>query len=190
MKLDKRKLALFLNLVIILSLIFAVSAQAAMTELVVTKITQAKTNWCWAAAAEMAGKYKYSSSTRTQTDAVIYKKGSSSVNEVGDVYETEDATEYITYDNYGLSATLPFFPWSFNKVKSSIDKGYPVIALVRGGGTGHYYVIRGYDGSTNEIALNDPWDGTRKVVTWSDFDSGNWTDSRPYTWTVYFNNAN
>jgi hypothetical protein len=80
--------------------------------------------------------------------------------------------------------------WNFSKVKSSIDKTYPVIALVEGGGTGHYYVIRGYDPSTDEIVLNDPWDAARKVVTWSNFTSGNWSDSRKYTWTVFFDNAN
>lgn len=186
MKKLAKRLTLCLSLVLAISILWALPAQAAMTELVVTKIQQSKSNWCWAAAAEMAGKYKYSSSTRTQTDVVTKIKGSATVNEPGSIYETANSTEYVTYDNYGLSATLPLFRWNFSKVKTSIDNGYPVIPLVNDGNTGHYYVIRGYDPDTEEIAVNDPWDGSRKVVTWSNFDSGNWSESRPHKYTVYF----
>ena len=163
----------------------AFPSQAAMTELVVPRIQQVKSNWCWAAAAEMAGKYKYSSSTRTQSNIVAYIKGSSTNNDTGSIFETANATEYVTYNNYGLSATW-FIRWDFSKVKTSIDNGYPVIPLVNDGNSGHYYVIRGYDSQTGEIAVNDPWDGSRKVVTWSNFDSGNWSESRPHKYTVYF----
>ena len=186
----KRLKRLTLCLALAISIIWALPVQAAMTELVVTKIQQSKSNWCWAAAAEMAGKYKYSSSTRTQSDVVAKIKGSADVNEAGSIYETAESTEYVTYDNYGLSATLPFFRWNFTKVKTSINNGYPVIPLVNDGNTGHYYVIRGYDPVTDEIAVNDPWDGSRKVVTWSNFDSGNWSDSRPHKYTVYFDDYN
>ena len=75
-------------------------------------------------------------------------------------------------------------------MKTSIDNGYPVIPLVNDGNSGHYYVIRGYDPDTEEIAVNDPWDGSRKVVTWSNFDSGNWSESRPHKYTVYFDDYN
>jgi len=175
-----------LSLLLAFSFLWVVPANAAMTELVVPKIQQAKSQWCWAAAAEMAGKYKYSSSTRTQWDVVEAIKGDDTINEPGDIYETANATEFVTYDNYGVSATIIFFPWNFSKVKKSIDNGYPVIPLVNNGTTGHYYVIRGYDPDTEEIAVNDPWDGERKIVSWSNFDSGNWSDSRPHKYTVYF----
>jgi hypothetical protein len=52
---------------------------------------------------------------------------------------------------------------------TSIDNGYPVIPLVNDGSSGHYYVIRGYDASTDRIAVNDPWDGTRYTCVWSEF---------------------
>lgn len=185
MKKHAKRFTLCLSLVLAISILWALPAQAAMTELVVTKIQQTKSNWCWAAAAEMAGKYKYSTSTRTQSDVVAKIKGDSTINEPGSIYETANSTEYVTYDNYGVSTTL-LFPWDFSKVKESIDNGYPVIPLVNDGTTGHYYVIRGYDPDTEEIAVNDPWDGERKVVTWSNFDSGNWSDSRPHKYTVYF----
>ncbi|HBT86335.1 MAG TPA: hypothetical protein DEB12_10580 [Porphyromonadaceae bacterium] len=84
------------------------------------------------------------------------------------MYETADATEYVTNDTYGLSATL-LIKWNWNKVMTSIDNGYPVIPLVNDGSSGHYYVIRGYDASTDRIAVNDPWDGTRYTCVWSEF---------------------
>lgn len=74
MKHFTRKFTLCISLALVLATFFSLPAQAAMTELVVSKIQQTKSNWCWAAAAEMAGKYKYSSSTRTQSDVVAYSR--------------------------------------------------------------------------------------------------------------------
>ncbi len=174
-----------LAIMLIMTLSLTITSYASMTELVVPEIMQSKDQWCWAAAAEMAGKYKYSSSSRTQDDIVAYIKGSSSINKPGSIFETADSIEYVTYDNYDVTSTW-FSSWSFSKVKTSIDNGYPVVPLVNDGNSGHFYVIRGYDDSTDEIALNDPWDGSRKVVKWNDFDSGDWSDSRPHKHTVYF----
>ena len=185
----KGKKIVSLLMIGILVACFSMTAFASFEELNVPKYTQEKSMWCWAAAAQMAGKYKYSTSDATQTDIVTYVKGSA-VNNEGSIFETANATEYVTNNTYGLS-TAWISKWGWDKVKTSIDNGYPVIALVDGGGSGHYYVIRGYDASTNKIALNDPWDGERKTCSWDDFNDGSWGDeSRPYKYTVYFDNYN
>ena len=170
---------------------FSVDSKA-MVLLNVQSATQLKSNWCWAACALMAGRYKVPSTMVNQNSIVQYIKGSSTNNDPGSIYETESATEYVTNNTYTLSSTVIFFPLSFAQIKTSISNLYPVIALVRGSGTGHYYVIRGYDEaySTQEVYLIDPRDGEHITVSWSDFTSGNWADPRPYKFAVYFNNYN
>lgn len=167
------------------------TALAAFTELAVPRYKQQKSNWCWAAAAEMAGKFKYSSSTVTQADIVTEIKGSSTVNDAGSISETAESIEYVTNDYYGASSTN-LFRWGWNKVKTSIGNNYPVVPLVNDGNTGHYYVIVGYNSADSSIAVNDPWDGQRYECTWADFDAGDtsngWKDSRPHVYTVYYDN--
>ncbi len=166
---------------------------AAFTELAVPLYTQQKSNWCWAAAAEMAGKFKYSSSTVTQADIVAKIKGDSSLNKPGKTSETAESIEYVTGGYYGASHTI-LSRWGFDKVKTSIDNSYPVVPLVNDGNTGHYYVIVGYNPTDDSIAVNNPGDGQRYECTWADFDAGNtsngWRDSRPHKYTVYFDNWN
>ena len=172
-------------IVLILTSYMSIPTFAAFKELNVPNYKQEKSQWCWATAAQMAGRYKYSVSSLSQTDIVKHVKGSDA-NETGTIWETENATEYVTNNTCELSATF-FIRWNWDKIKTSIDNGYPVIPLVRNLSTGHYYVIRGYDEKNKKIAVNDPWDGTRYTCTWSDFDSGNWShDSRPHKFTVYF----
>lgn len=166
---------------------------AAFTELAVPLYKQQKSNWCWAAAAEMAGKFKYSSSTVTQADIVAKIKGNSTVNEAGSTSETAKSIEYVTGGYYGASSTI-LFRWGWDKVKTSIDNNYPVVPLVNDGSSGHYYVIVGYNSTDASIAVNDPWDGQRYECTWADFDAGDtsngWKESRPHKYTVYYDNWN
>lgn len=148
---------------------------------------QQKSNWCWAAAALMAGEYKYSASTATQPKIVAHVKGNSTINETASIFETVDATEYVTNDTIELSTTLTS-PWSFSQVKTSIEHGFPVIPLaVKGLVNGHFYVIIGCNSSTNQIKLIDPLNGIAYTCNWSDFNNGTWSrDSRPHSFTVYF----
>lgn len=63
----------------------------------VSIVKQAKSNWCWAACAEMFGKSVYSSSARTQYDIVRYVKGSE-VNKTANVSECLTACQYASYN--------------------------------------------------------------------------------------------
>ena len=158
----------------------------AMKELDVVGCVQQQSQWCWAAAAQMAGRYKYSESTVVQGQIVAHVKGSSSINEPASIFETGNATEYVTNDTMELSSTL-LVKWDWEHVTLSIDNDYPVIALVNGGGNGHYYVICGYDSTTERIMVIDPGSGTRLTCSWEDFNDGTWShDSRPHKYTIYF----
>ena len=53
-------------------------------------------------------------------------------------------------------------PADLNKIKSEIDKGYPVIAEVRLSGYQHFVVITGYSGSI--FYINDPWYGDKFTI--------------------------
>lgn len=185
-----RRIMIAVMVVLVVMCNLNITAFAAFEELNVPQYTQENTNWCWVAAAQMAGKYKYSASTRTQTQIVEYITGSSTMNDPGTIWQTANATEYVTNNTYNLSAAL-LSTWSWEKIKTSIDNGYPVIALVRSNGSGHYYVIRGYDPTTNKIAVNDPADGTRYTCAWEEFCEGTWNhESRAYHSTVYFSDYN
>lgn len=173
-------------LTLIMSFVSAESVSAAIKELAVPIYQQENSNWCWAAAARMFGKYKYPASTRNQAQIVAYIKGNSSVNEPADILEMVRAAEYVTNNTMECSTTL-LFNWGWSDIKVSIDNNYPAIALVNGGGSGHYYVIRGYDPVTKEIVVNDPGRGRRFVVQWEDFRDGCWDyDTRPYKYTIYY----
>ena len=169
----------------ICSSITAVQAASSRTTLPVPIYQQEKTNWCWAAAARMAGVYKYWTTSVTQSEIVGFIKGSSNINEPGDIFET---AESITYVTKGLYSALTAGQWPMSNIEHSIDNDYPVVPLVNDGNTGHYYVICGYNSS--KIVLNDPWTGTQKTCNWSDFAKGNtssgWSDNRPYVYTVHF----
>ena len=181
-----KKVFLIVSMMLVMSFLTTESAAAAIKELDVPIYAQEKSKWCWAAAARMAGKYKYPNSTRNQGQIVAYIKGNSGVNEEASIFETVKATEYVTNNTIELSTTL-LFNWSWSDIKVSIDNNYPAIALVNKDGSGHYYVIRGYDSVTKEIVVNDPWLGRRYVVSWEEFKNGGWNDeTRPYKYTVYF----
>ena len=174
----------YMMFTIILLLSVSISVYA-ITTLSVPFYKQEKSNWCWAACARMVGKYYVPSSTKTQTQIVVEVKGSA-LNEAGTLGEIAQATSYVT--NYGLTGDISFSTMSFNVVKSYINGNDPIQALVRGGGSGHYYVIYGYNVSsgTNYLYLINPGDGHGKYVSYSDFKAGNWTETRPWKYSVSY----
>lgn len=181
-----KKIFFVVIMTVVMSLVSTQTAFAAIKELGVPIYTQEKSQWCWAAAARMAGKYRYPSSTVNQGQIVAHVKGSSAVNEAASIFEIVDAAEYVTNDTMEFSTTL-LFNWDWSDIMVSINNNYPAIALVYGDGNGHYYVIRGYDSTANTVIVNDPWYGKRFVVPWEDFKAGGWNDeTRPYKYTIYF----
>ncbi len=158
----------------------------AITTLSVPHYQQEKSNWCWAAAARMVGKYKTPASTKTQTQIVTYVKGSPTDNTPGSLLEIVSATEYAS--NFAITGGIYFFTLSFANIKNRINGNMPIQPLVRGNGTGHYYVIYGYHSSSsgNYVYLIDPGDALGKYVSYNDFKNGTWTETRPWKETVTF----
>lgn len=154
-----------------------------ITSVHIVFVKQEKTNWCWAATAQMTGKCVYPSSNVTQTQIVVHVKGED-VNKPANPNETADGTMYATNDTTSFSGELGAM--SFRSVKNCINKGRPVQPLVNNGVTGHYYVIYGYNEASNGdyLYIADPWDGYGKYVSYLDFVNGTWSDTRPWLASV------
>lgn len=108
------------------------------------------------------------------------------VNDTGSIAEVADAIFYASNGNLHIStATAAQFPLA--NIKGAIDKSNPVTALVNKNGSGHYYVVRGYNGST--LLLNDPLplnSGKKVSCTYTAFCDGSWSgDSRPYAYACH-----
>lgn len=185
----KRKFVCLIIVVLMTCLLIPLPANA-LCMLNVPQITQLNSNWCWAACALMTGKFLYPNTMQSQASTVAYIKGSSSNNDPGSIFETADAVFYVTNGTYYYVTTL-LIPLNFNQIKTSINNSYPVIALVRNSGSGHYYVIRGYDTyPSNMVHLIDPWTGNPVSVNWNNFVNGTWSETRPYKYTVYYSGYN
>ena len=159
-------------------------SNALAVELNVPLYGQEKSNWCWVASSQMVAGYKGYRS-KTQTQICTYVKGGA-VNDSGSIAEVADAIFYASNGNLHIStATAAQFPLA--NIKSAIDKSNPVTALVNKSGSGHYYVIRGYNGST--LLLNDPLplnSGKRVSCTYTAFCNGSWSgDNRPYAYACH-----
>lgn len=189
MKNKYRHLASAILSTIILIAFLVSTAYAAYAELSVPRYQQEKSSWCWAAAARMAADYVYGGTIPSQTQIVTYIKGSA-VNEAGSISETAASIEYATGGTKSASYTSAGSPWTYQKVKTSIDNLRPVVPLVNDGTSGHYYVICGYEASTMRIAVINPGNATRYTCSWEDFCAGDtesgWRDSRPHRYTVFF----
>ena len=84
----KNFLSVFLAVFIFsLSLCLNVNAASQYIGVSITTVIQAKSNWCWAACAQMGAKNAYSSSTRDRYDIVHY------------IFDNES----VYYPNYGAS---------------------------------------------------------------------------------------
>lgn len=192
MKIRKRGLQIILMLTVILQ-IFCLTVSAVAISvypdvtLNVPIYTQEKDQWCWVAAAKMAGTYKYPSTTVTQTQIANYIKGIFFNNKPGSIDETADAINYVTNNTYAATTDEV---WGFNKVRTSLHRDYPIVPLVNDGSSGHYYVICGIIETPAKIILNDPWTGRQTSCYFSHFymggDGTSWYETRPYAYTVCF----
>lgn len=155
-------------------------------------VVQAKSNWCWAACAEVCGKNVYPSSTRTQYSVVTFIK-ESTINEAGTLDESARGSQYVAYNNKTYSYT--YSTWNFSQIVNSLKNGYAVQAGAGyySGGLrtgGHMVVIYGTQfidnssGLLNYIDYFDPWDGTRHHCLFSEFCNGNY-NNRIYDQTVF-----
>ena len=96
---------------------YAYALAQPMDMLDVTFVHQAKSQWCWAACAEMVGKYLYPQSDRDQwdvVDEVIFDLFEQYPNKAGSLKNGKDGTEYVTYDNFSctIDNTVSDITWS------------------------------------------------------------------------------
>lgn len=171
-----------------------VLAEAKGIKLSYNMVKQEKTNWCWAASAENSVRYEMSN-PRTQKSAVNKLKGTSKnayPNVGGTLSDIKKAAEYISRntESYFNSSLSRSSVKSFDFLKKEVSSGNVTI-LVGGyynGSTrngGHAVTMIGYDvtGGKNYLQIYDPWDGTIKKCTYSNFKSG--FGNRQYDGTVW-----
>jgi hypothetical protein len=175
----KRKMAIGLLLTFAIALSMGISALAASVTLSVARVEQAKDNWCWAASAEMIGKYKFSTATKTQWDVVTDRKGAGYPDVTGDASDVSAGISLVTNNNYSASYGSTR---TFAKHKEYIDDGNPLACrmgwLNASGnlnGNGHYLVVSAYESTTSvsKIKLIDPSAGNSSAsYNYSDLVAG------------------
>jgi hypothetical protein len=166
------------------------SVHAYTTELSINVVKQAKTNWCWAATAEMAGGRIYGNSNRTQTDVVSHVKGSSLPNNAGTLAEGKDGSEYMCYDSSLFTFKYSNTPFTITQIRTAINSAYPIQASIGyySGSTrtgGHRVVICGVDSSESRLQYINPWDGTSHWVTLATFKTGLLATGSKYDGTLF-----
>lgn len=159
-------------------------------------VTQAKSEWCWAACAEIAGKAVYPSSSRDQYDVVKYLKGTDSnpyPNSPGSIQNSATGSEYVAYNTEDFTSKAS--KWNFSQIATSLSHGYPVQAGAgyytgstrRGGHVVVIYMTQFIDtsaGTETYIDYFDPWDGTSHHCTLDAFSDGSY-NGRKYDQTIY-----
>lgn len=122
--------------------------------LTVTKYSQEKSNWCWAACAKMLGKY-YTGNAISQSNIVAYTQGSSSGNSVATGTEIKKAITYATSSTVTFSGVQ-----SYATMENKIYVGEKPFAITikKENGYGHLNVVNGINGlvASEQINLIDP----------------------------------
>ena len=148
------------------------------TRLAVPRISQNKTNWCWAASSLMVGKYINPSSKKTQSNIVSYVKGSI-VNDGGSDYEIERAIEFVC----SADAIANYSNLSANNCEDKLMNYKPIVMHMSwfGKDMGHAITCFEYDRDNNHtFSFHDPWGNTndysvryRDLVTSANLPTGN-----------------
>lgn len=136
-----------------LFLLFSLSLTARAAQLNVTRYKQVKSNWCWAACAQMIGHYfGYS---YDQYDINLSVKGNTTNNQSASLDEVTNAVNYATgHDfNYGLFSSLERFQLDD---EINVDEIPLIMRMQWNSGGGHVLVLCGVTG--NNLTLIDPWE--------------------------------
>ncbi len=138
-----------------------------------TRYRQEKTNWCWAASAQSSAKHMVSSA-KTQTDAVVFVKGSN-VNEGGTIFETARAANYFTNNKYVYTGYERKFSYVLFKAQIMANQ-IPIVFMGKYKYTirvrGHAVTVHAlYQGNKNEIILTyyDPWEDRDFQISYDNF---------------------
>ncbi len=158
----RRSMNKLISVTLMFVLLFSFTTQvfAATKTLSVTRVTQSKDKWCWAACSEMIGTYKNSNSTRDQWDVVAYVKDSSYPNKTATSSEIEKGIKYASVDKVTYQTSSS--PLSFSTTQSNIDSSNPIVVwMTWNNGEGHVVVCSGYQtsGKDEYLYLLDPASG-------------------------------
>jgi hypothetical protein len=145
--------------------------------LLIPKVKQKYSNWCWAASAQMVGRWSVpTNSSRTQTDAVIYTYGAP-VNYTATATQTKNAATYVA-KNY--ATFIPLTNMSLASIKNVVNSfNNPLIAgciNYNNAGYGHMVVIHGVD-TSNNLLICDPATGTSRYITYSTLQSYSYVET-------------
>lgn len=145
----------------------------------VTPVIQAKSNWCWAACAEMCGKTISPSSKLTQSDVVKYIKGDT-VNESGKILECTNGCTYVA-----LSKKKFIFGYiDFSVISNRTSRKEALVAYGEAtlGSVGHAFLIRGSqfidndEGTQYNIDYINPSNGNNYHCSYESFCNGSYNN--------------
>ncbi len=181
------KTCAFLSVMVIT--VGAITTNASANILRTKSVQQAKSNWCWAAVAEMASDWENSFAGKTQWDIVKHVKGTSLnpyPNYAGSLNDSVQGSEYAT--NNVATYNFVNYSWSLESIRTMLQTytnpicagcGY-YVGGVRNGG--HMLLIHGIDDSST-LYICDPATGTSQWVSYSYFKDG--YGGRKYDQTVF-----
>lgn len=124
-------------------------AEPAAASLSITRVQQAKSNWCWAACAEMVStKLKYN----IKQNSIVTKIKGSEVNEGASDSEITNALKYAVNYSYQVDC---YDPYSYSKIQNNIARGLPIVMKMKwNSGGAHALVINGYTSNQNLILID------------------------------------
>jgi hypothetical protein len=199
------------------NLALTLGTTATWLQLNVPNIAQQKPLWCWAASAEMLGKWTTwvdsifdTQTSRTQVDAVraIFHGGDTSITWAGltnsgaSDLQTAQAVNFITSGNLnsGRFTASRVNAYSLAQIDSQVFEYHRGVEIgISGLGGGHIIVIKGIRRSDGTITLNDPWNtanqnqtggvGIARSVQYNDLTVNGYlpSDSRTYQMTIVQN---
>ena len=136
--------------------VFYTSGRLKKLEENITRQSQQKTNWCWAACASMTGEY-ITGTRKAQSSIVTYVKGTP-INEGAIVPESVSAANFACSDSKSWNY-VDVADFSFQNAVSILNDQETFEIRYRWySGGGHILVCAGYDLENQRLRLVDPWE--------------------------------
>jgi hypothetical protein len=142
------------------------SNDARVVSLAVPEIRQQTNVWCWAAASEMV--LRYYGRSYSQCDILSTWLAYPCCSPFG----IDPLCQVAAPDMYTIRDTIAYFggptssvtgPLTFAQIRSEIDAGRPIILGYLGSFAGHVVVIYGYEETSAQVLIHDPYYGTFQV---------------------------
>lgn len=151
--------------------------------------SQQQTNWCWTAVGTSVGLFYEPQQVWTQCQLVNGEFNLTSCCQDGSTaacnkpWRLERALSWVGHYQGNASGSA-----AFTSVKNHIDQDRPVGGFIRwkGGGVGHFVVIKGYreQNGLQRVEVEDPFYGS-SVYTFDDFRLRYQNATGAWTWTYF-----